>query len=221
MNNSSHVWDNLFSSGEFIWKEPHELVIRLIPDLEKLSGNRVLDLGCGAGRHLVFLSERDYVSHGTDIAFAGLVSARRWLLEEGFKDHLSQSEMDRLPYASCSFDAVVCLYVIYHGTIDKIERAFREIYRVLRLGGLALVTFISDRHHRYGYGEKIETNTFITNMGADAGVPHHFCGEDEMLQTINDFEILEFELLEKTNDEDLLESHWAMLIKKVSSNDVV
>ncbi|OGO21019.1 MAG: hypothetical protein A2Z14_12705 [Chloroflexi bacterium RBG_16_48_8] len=220
MEYESEIWNNLFSNGEFVWKEPHEWVIRILPSLEKLSGNRVLDLGCGAGRHVVFLRKHAYVSHGTDHAFAGLLSARKWLLEEGFPMNLSQSQMDRLPYATSSFDAVVCLYVIYHGTVKKIESVFQEIRRVLGPDGLSLVTFISDRHHRYGCGEEIEANTFITNIGADAGIPHHFCGEEEIVRMVEEFEIVELELLEGMNEDGLLESHWAMLLKKGVSEKV-
>ncbi len=215
MQNSSKIWDNLFSRGEFIWKEPHDLVVELLPILEKIGAKRILDLGCGAGRHLVFLSDHGFISHGTDIAFIGLKSAKNWLIKRGFDASLSQSEMHHLPYASKSFDALVCLYVIYHGTVERIRRAFQEIYRVLKPGGMSLVTFISDRHHRFGHGERIEKNTFITNIGADAGVPHHFCGREELFQLVRDFEVVQLDLLERMIEEGLRVSHWAMLLKKV------
>jgi SAM-dependent methyltransferase len=217
MGYSSKIWDNLFLSGEFIWKEPHELVTGFLPSLERIGVKWVLDLGCGAGRHLVFLSGHGFTCHGTDIAFAGLESAKKWLVSVGFAVRLSQSEMHLLPYASCSFDAVVCLFVVYHGTVDKIITALNEIYRVMRPGGLSLLTFISDQHHRRGKGEEIESNTFITNIGADAGIPHHFCNEDEIVRMVKAFKILRLELLGRINEEGLLESHWAVLLEKARS----
>jgi len=217
MGNESDIWNNLFSTGEFVWKEPHELVSSLLPSLEKLPVKYILDLGCGAGRHLVFLNDHGFICHGTDIAFAGLESARNWLADSGFEASLSQSRMHLLPYATRSFDAVVCLYVIYHGTVDRIKRAFKEISRVLRPGGLSLVTFISDQHHRFGCGKEIEPHTFITNVGADAGVTHHFNDEGEMLWMVRDFEVLEFNLLEKINEDGFQESHWTLLFRKATS----
>jgi len=165
---------------------------------------------------LVFLSEEGFLCHGTDHAFVGLESARDWLAERSIEDNLSQSKTYQLPYATRSFEAVICLYVIYHGTVVQIERAFNEIYRILTLGGLALVTFISDKHHRFGCGDEIEPKTFITNVGADAGIPHHFNGEREMLWMVRDFEVLKFNLLEKLNEEGSQESHWALLLRKAS-----
>jgi ubiquinone/menaquinone biosynthesis C-methylase UbiE len=216
MDSESRIWNSLFSSGEFLWKEPHELVTELLPTLKKLSGKRVLDLGCGAGRHLIFLSENGFICHGTDHAFAGLESARDWLADRGFEGNLSQNKMYQLPYATRSFEAVVCLFVIYHGTVIQIERAFKEIYRILKLDGLAVVTFISDKHHRFGNGVEIEPHTFITKIGADAGIPHHFNDEGEMLWMIKDFELLEFNPLEQVNEDGFKESHWAMLLRKAS-----
>jgi ubiquinone/menaquinone biosynthesis C-methylase UbiE len=217
VSSESGIWNELFSSGEFVWEEPHELVTDLLPTLEKLTGRRILDLGCGAGRHLVFLSEHGFTCHGTDHAFTGLEFAKKWLADRGIESQLSQSKMFQLPYAKRSFEAVVCLYVIYHGTVMQIEKAFNEIYRVLKLGGLALVTFISDHHHRFGCGEEIEPNTYITNIGADAGIPHHFNDEKEMLWMIRDFEVLEFNLLEELTEASGKLSHWTLLLRKASS----
>jgi len=215
MGEESEIWDDLFSKGEFVWREPHELVIGLLPALEKLDGNRILDLGCGAGRHLVFLEGQGFICHGTDHAQKGLLSARAWLQEEGFPLRLTQSEMDQLPYASSSFNAVLCLYVIYHGTVEKIERVLQEIYRLLDPGGLSLVTFISDQHHRYGCGDEIESGTFITHIDADAGIPYHFSSEEELIRMVGDFRVLELELLERENNQGLPERHWLVLLEKV------
>ena len=214
MNSESEIWNSLYARGEFTWKEPHELVRNLLPTLMSLSGTRILDLGCGAGRHVVYLSEYDFVCHGTDHAFTGLEVARDWLRNEGLETNLTQSKMISLPYVTRSFEAVVCLYVIYHGTMGQIEMAFNEIYRVLKLGGIAQVTFISDKHHRYGKGVEIEPHTFITSVGADAGIPHHFNDNREMLWMVRDFEVLEFESLDQTNEDGLRESHWSLLLRK-------
>jgi ubiquinone/menaquinone biosynthesis C-methylase UbiE len=215
MGKESDIWEDLFSQGEFVWREPHERVVGLLPALEKLDGNRILDLGCGAGRHIVFLETRDFKCHGTDHALAGLLSARGWLQEEGFHLRLTQSEMDRLPYASSSFDAVLCLYVIYHGTVEKIGRVLQELERLLKPGGISLVTFISDQHHRYGCGDEIEAGTFITHIDADAGIPHHFSSAEEIIRMVGDFRVLELELLERESDQGLPERHWLVLLEKV------
>jgi hypothetical protein len=86
---------------------------------------------------------------------------------------------------------------------------------------LALVTFISDRHHRFGCGEEIEPHTFITDVGADAGVPHHFTDEREMLSMVRYFEVIEYRLLERFNKQDSLESHWGLLLRKISKSTKV
>ena len=41
-----------------------------------------------------------------------------------------------------------------------------------------------------GYGQQIEPGTFIRNDSCDAGVPHHFCNEDEIRDLFKDWEYL-------------------------------
>src|SRR5260370_25436688 len=57
-------------------------------------------------------------------------------------------DMERLPFPDDTFDAVVCLGVIEYLAAD--DRALREIWRVLRPGGTAVISTpsaISPLHH--------------------------------------------------------------------------
>lgn len=212
-SNQLSVWDELFKRGEFRWREPHEKVVGLVGTLRERGVHRVLDLGCGAGRHLIYLSQQGFQVHGIDIAETGLKHARRWLEEEGHTARLAMGDIARLPYAGGSFEALLSLYVIYHSTLDRMREAISEIHRVLQPGGLGLVTFLSTRSDRYGQGEEIAPNTFITSSGADSGTPHHFSDRAEVEELLADFARFEIELAE-TVDHGHRHSHWQVLIER-------
>jgi SAM-dependent methyltransferase len=98
--------------------------------------------------------------------------------------------MDRLPFPDARFQCVVSIYVIHHNTSRGIGRALEEIERVLAPGGLVLATVLSRGDFKYGDGQEIEGETFITASGPESGVPHHFFDRYEVADRFGNFEIL-------------------------------
>lgn len=98
--------------------------------IETVAGGRplrILDAACGDGMLWRHLSRRhDYV--GSDFSLRPLVRASRNHPAEYFR-----VDLNRLPFASGSFDLVVSLQALQY--LDRPERAVAEVRRVLRPGG--------------------------------------------------------------------------------------
>lgn len=103
-------------------------------------GRRILDLGCGAGRHLHGLRHRAPVAViGVDLSLAEVTAARAGLESLPPPAHAGSAgfavaDATRLPFAATSFDAVLCAEVLEH--LPDHRSALAEIARVLRPGGL-------------------------------------------------------------------------------------
>jgi len=105
-------------------------------------GQRILDLAGGTG-DLARLLQPALMPDGSvvvaDINAAMLEQGRRRLLDEGMIEGVEWSQVDAqsLPFAERSFDAVTMAFGLRNVT-DK-QSALREIWRVLKPGGRALV----------------------------------------------------------------------------------
>jgi len=102
-------------------------------------GERILDLGCGEGRHAISCYLRcDADVVGVDRSATDLATARQRLHEFGSEKPnkrctFVQADGLELPFADNAFDKVICAEVLEH--VPDYEAMLREIRRVLKPGG--------------------------------------------------------------------------------------
>jgi SAM-dependent methyltransferase len=188
-------WNEIFSEKGKVFTELHPEIERVADLLEKKGSKRVLDLGCGTGRHLIYLSKKGFEVYGLDASPKALEIAEKWLSEENEKAELQLHRMEHeFPYDNDFFDAIISIQVIHHNLIEDIIYTVSEIERILKPSGVIYITF-----PRLGGGSKIdewelkeiETGTYIPQAGPEKGLPHHFFTIEEINQTFSSFNLLE------------------------------
>jgi ubiquinone/menaquinone biosynthesis C-methylase UbiE len=113
-------------------KRLDELLVRFLP--EAGHGQRLLDVGCGTGHYMRRYAARGFEVAGCDGSAEMLARAREDLpLAE-----LRQCDVDELPFADQSFDVALSIEVLRY--VPDIRKGLREMFRVLRPGGLCLAT---------------------------------------------------------------------------------
>jgi len=123
----------------FTPREPDQAVMQWGHTLKDSGRQCVLDIGCGEGRHVIYLARLGLAVTGGDLSPLALAQAGRWLLSEGLRAALLRLEMTELPFANESFDAALCVNVLHHDRPRQARAAVEEVWRVLRPGGLFLV----------------------------------------------------------------------------------
>ena len=116
----------------------HTLRARLAVTLDLLGdgGGSVLDAGMGPGRLCAELARRGFAVSGVDASSEMVAIARSRVPEAA--ERLLQSNLEDLPFASESFEAIVATGVLEY--LGVIPPALSELARVLRPGGLAVLS---------------------------------------------------------------------------------
>jgi ubiquinone/menaquinone biosynthesis C-methylase UbiE len=136
---TAEQWDRGFEEATpfaYARREQMEAVIALVGD----GPGELLDIGAGPGRLLAALSDRGWTVHGIDPAprMLELAAAR---LPSG-SERLTLASAEELPFADQSFDVATAI-----GVLDWTDtmRALREMARVLRPGGRAVICLRNGR----------------------------------------------------------------------------
>ncbi|MCU0668002.1 MAG: class I SAM-dependent methyltransferase [Myxococcota bacterium] len=105
-------------------------------------GDRLLDVGCGEGRHCFGALERGARVVGLDLDTESLKKGhgplRARAKELTRSGAMLRGDAFRLPFADASFDRAICSEVMEH--VHDYRGAARELARVVRPGGTAAVT---------------------------------------------------------------------------------
>jgi ubiquinone/menaquinone biosynthesis C-methylase UbiE len=95
----------------------------------------ILDAGCGYCYHTKRLARSGAKIMAVDFSEAALTSAREGLgSPEQDQITLQQADLTDLPFATATFDSVVCWGVLMH--IPEMEKALAELTRVLKPRGI-------------------------------------------------------------------------------------
>jgi ubiquinone/menaquinone biosynthesis C-methylase UbiE len=131
-------WQSLKSDNE--WEEPSEQIHYLTWRWRGKGLGRVLDLGCGLGRHSLFLAESGFEVDAFDLAAEAVGQLREKSQQRGLALSVKHGDMLDLPYPDAVFDYLVAYHVIYHSDCAGVERVISEIHRVLKPGAEIYVT---------------------------------------------------------------------------------
>lgn len=185
------------SGWERIYRQKGDLQLKVLPKIKRASKTfkdrnyeRILDLGCGTGKHSIFLARIGFSVYATDLSSTGVEIARQKAKSLSLDICFEQHDMKTIPYMDDFFDAVICTWTIYHGTLDDIRRTISEVFRVLKPNGMFITDFLSISDSTYGRGYEIERNTFIGGKYNEEDVPHHYTTKEELIQLFSDFKDL-------------------------------
>ncbi|MCB2310031.1 class I SAM-dependent methyltransferase [Clostridium tagluense] len=222
-NDMQEKWEVLHSQSRFRPKYPSEQVVQFVFRNFKRDGNtKILDLGCGAGRHVYFMAMENIDTYGVDISREGITNTEKTLKHAGLKARLTVGSVDVISFEDNYFDGILCYGVLYYCKKNEIEKAIDEIYRVLKIGGKGLLLVRNKNDYRFGDGKEIEKNTFIiqeenSNNSAfnENGMTMHLFERDELIKLFRKFKNVSIdEIIETYENGKLCDSNFKVIFEK-------
>jgi ubiquinone/menaquinone biosynthesis C-methylase UbiE len=215
MHNNKNDWDKSYDNRDNFVFYPHEEVIRFISkfirkkigltdfidvatDIEK--GGRLLDLGCGIGRHVIYCHEMGLESYGIDLSSTAVNVALDWGRNSGLlevEQKIRQGDIRQLPWENNFFR-----YAVSHGVLDSMpfgiaRTACIELARVMHVGGLFYCDLISgddSQHSREFSGEE------VVQTAHEQGTIQLYFNLGKIQSMIQDaFEIIDCNLVRREN----------------------
>jgi ubiquinone/menaquinone biosynthesis C-methylase UbiE len=110
---------------------------------DEMCDKRVLEIGFGPGYDTLKFMQARAVYSGIDITPENVARARQHLGFFGYAPDLQQGDAESLPFEDNSFDVVYSNGVLHH--VPDIQKAFQEVFRVLRPGGEFVVLLYNKR----------------------------------------------------------------------------
>jgi tellurite methyltransferase len=211
-------WEALFRSGNFppryqTYAAPNDSVVEWADGLPERAS--ILDVGCGVGRHVIYLGGRGFKMAGIDISSSGVKISQEACAERQIDFDGRVANMTALPWPDMTFDAALSTMTIFHQMRANILKTIGEVGRILRPGGLFLVNFLHKDTLAYqqirdqvaaGELSEVEPETFVDespqpDVNDDAFLPHHFSDEADVRDLLSSFEIIRLwaDLPEGTN----------------------
>lgn len=213
MLNHKEEWENSYQNRDNYVFAPHEEVVRFVSKyIKKRIGYddfitiyptsdkpKILDLGCGIGRHVIFASKMGLDGYGIDLSEHAIATARDWADRENVptEGRVVQGDITSLPWDNGTFQ-----FVISHGVLDSMyfaiaQKAVKEVHRVLEQDGLFYCDLVSgddSAHSREYAGEE------VVESSHEKGTVQSYYNFSKINELIKSkFEIVEAVLIKREN----------------------
>ncbi len=167
MQNRKKEWEKSYNNKDNHLFSPNEEYIRFISKFIRkrvglntffdidLSGesSKILDLGCGIGRHVVYCHELGLEVYGIDLSETAISLGRNWgskLSNPLGEKALVQGDICSLPWKNQYFRYATSHAVLDSMPFDMARAAVVELARVMQPGGLFYCDLISGDNSKHG-----------------------------------------------------------------------
>jgi SAM-dependent methyltransferase len=214
------TWENIYLTHGRVQLSPMKVVTLLSQRLNKNQAYSVLDVGCGTGRHSLFLAKELPFSNFScfDNAPSSISLLRESVAEypdrERFECMVKDIDDSALDF-NRDFDVVICTLLIHHGYWSDIQKRLIKLNNWLKVGGSLVLAVLADKDPRIKTGYEVEPLTRLDTAQLDGDVPHHFFSEVELLGALATYKIIFCEAVEKESvTSEGNACHWEVLAEK-------
>lgn len=197
MESKAWKWEKLKSS---YWETPCDMVVGYFTTLKNKGEQKALDVGCGIGRHAIFLAKNGWDVTAIDLSISAINYLNNISKKNNLRIHTYLSDMKSMPFNNESFDSVLAYHSIYHSDFSGVINNINEICRVLKKGGSAYVTLNSKKSSEW---EKrtadsiVDDYTIVKLKGDEKNIPHTYVESKDFAKMFSKFSIIKSRLVKE------------------------
>lgn len=191
MKSFNDIWEKVHSKES--WGQyPSEDVVRFVArnyyncQRDKI---KILDYGCGAGSNTWYLAKEKFDVYAFDGSESAINKAENLLKAENLTASFKVSDALEVDYPDNFFDCVVESAVIYANMPEIIWMMYRDIYRMLKIGGRLFTTGLfttrmTDDYERTDLGNHTYKD-FEDGVFKDRGLVHLYESPQEITDILS------------------------------------
>ncbi len=169
------VWnrDNLESGAQYR-HFPTDMLLRSIFsdryfDVKNIkTAGSLLDIGCLYANNLMPFADRGWDLYGTEVTDESVEIAKASCDLNKINAEVRLGFNSALPFESDKFDVLLSLSTIhYEESVDDVSKALKEMSRVLRHDGCAIIQTVAPQHDIFKSSSKIGEHLYRLNMKSD------------------------------------------------------
>jgi len=187
------VWDKIYKdyqSGGPAWaslkEELHPAFVEFIEHAD-FKIKKVLDIGCGDGKYLLFLQKFGFQVTGLDSSPTAISMARTASKNSG---DFIVADMFEYLYPPNTYDLVISHAALHHGLKTKVISLLVKIHDTLLTGGSIFLSLPNEDCKRnwptMAGHETLTDGTCIPVQGPEKGLPHSFFSSQEIKELFTD-----------------------------------
>lgn len=186
------------------------------------SANALLDLGCGLGRHSLYMARRGFRVTAADLSHQAVEQVAARARQEELPIDTVCCNMLTLPFDDGAFDCAMAVNVIYHTDAAGFRRTLEEVGRVLQPGGEFFVTLLSKATPLYSQAptdRRLDAYTILRDESPmEHNVPHFYVDYADICHLFPGWRLLlpakEWKEYGEAGKTEFLSTHWTLLLKK-------
>lgn len=137
-------WEAIYEKYGVEEQLPHPMFARMVNLLDAHNCHRLMDLGCGTGRHLLPLAKCGYEIEGIDYSTKAIELLHDLLAQESCNanTNLRAADMHKVLefYEEGSFDAILAFNSLHYSTPEEFKQSIELINKLLKTKGLFFAT---------------------------------------------------------------------------------
>lgn len=191
----SKPWD-WTKTDDAVWDEPAMEFYYLAERWKRLGYEKILDLGCGKGRHSIGFALSGFKVSACDLSELAIDIVARKAQEQSVKIDCLKCDILDLPYKDNSFDALFAYHVVSHTDTNGLKKAIAEITRVVKSGGEIYMDLVSKESKLFiNAARRIDENTFLMDeIEAEKDLPHCCVDYSDIIRLYENYNIIDVTL---------------------------